>query len=290
MQLNFFEHSHDTMLRNDVVHVIERHDAGAARSAWKVFNMAFADDATLQPLDVLVIALERRTAEVFADHDALRNARCGLQQEIGPAALRMLGERGAAVWLAPMWRGLAQRAAALVFLPGRSDDHAIPMWLLAAEWQVATEAVVDIASWRRIPVPLAWMAEARYRMHGLNASLALLAELAWLSPQRFDALSRRIADSRLERLRQKFDANFEGEGNVADLTWFPAWMLTENPALAPLLGKAQRSLDSAPEQAMRLLLELLGLEKQGRHHDVVARRKVLRDLHPSLYAACMATR
>ena len=203
MQLNFFEHNHDTMLRNDVVHVIERHDAGAARSAWKVFNMAFADDATLQPLDVLVIALERRTAEVLADHDALRKARCGLQQEIGPAALRMLGERGAAVWLAPMWRGLAQRAAALAFLPGRSDDHATPMWLLAAEWQRAALAVVGIASWRRIPVPLAWMAEARYRMHGLDASLALLAELAWLSPQRFDALSRRIADPRLERLRHK---------------------------------------------------------------------------------------
>ena len=75
-----------------------------------------------------------------------------------------------------MWRGLAQRAA---------------------------EAVVDIGSWRRIPVPLAWMAEARYHMHGLGASLALLAELAWLSPHRFDALSRRIADPRLERLRHK---------------------------------------------------------------------------------------
>ena len=75
-----------------------------------------------------------------------------------------------------MWCGLAQRAA---------------------------EAVVDIASWRRIPVPLAWMAEARYRMYGLDDSLALLAELAWLSPQRFDALSRRLADPRLESLRHK---------------------------------------------------------------------------------------
>ncbi|SCK08316.1 hypothetical protein VAR608DRAFT_0233 [Variovorax sp. HW608] len=36
---------------------------------------------------------------------------------------------------------------------------------------------------------------------------------------------------------------------------------------------------------MRLLLELLGLERQGRHHDVVERRKALRDTHPSLYAA-----
>ena len=67
-------------------------------------------------------------------------------------------------------------------------------------------------------------------------------------------------------------------------------MLTQKPALANALGGAQRSLDSAPEQAMRLLLELLGLERQGRQHDVVARRKLLRDLHPSLYAAYLAAR
>ena len=65
-------------------------------------------------------------------------------------------------------------------------------------------------------------------------------------------------------------------------------MLTQKPALANALGGAQRSLDSAPEQAMRLLLELLGLERQGRHHDVVSHRKLLRGRHPALYAAYMA--
>jgi len=37
-------------------------------------------------------------------------------------------------------------------------------------------------------------------------------------------------------------------------------------------------------------LACLGLERQGRHHDIVERRKALRDLHPSLYAAYMRTR
>ena len=87
-----------------------------------------------------------------------------------------------------------------------------------------------------------------------------------------------------------FDANFEGQGEVRDLAWFPAWVLTEKPVLARQLGEAQRCLHTAPEQAMRLMLELLGLERQGRHHDVVARRKALRDAHPSLYAAYMKTR
>jgi hypothetical protein len=41
---------------------------------------------------------------------------------------------------------------------------------------------------------------------------------------------------------------------------------------------------------MRIVLELLGLERQGRHHDVVERRKALRDLNSALFASYMATR
>jgi hypothetical protein len=67
-------------------------------------------------------------------------------------------------------------------------------------------------------------------------------------------------------------------------------VLIEQPALAPLLAQAQRSLWSEAEQGMRLVLELLGLERQGRHHDVVERRKALRDLNRSLFASYMATR
>ena len=293
MQLDIFDHSHDTMLRNDVVHAIERHDAGAARSAWRIFRREFPNDDCLARLDVLVGALEHRTSEAFPDHDVLRHARCNLSQDVEPAAIRMMGEQAASTWLATLWRELALRSAQLAFLPARCDDHAAPMWLLGGEWQAAMaamDAVAGIASWRRIPAPLAWMAEARFHLKDLDAALALLAELAWLSPQRFDDLTQRIADPRLEILCKKFDASFEGEGEVQDLAWFPAWLLTEKPGLAHLLGETQRSLDTAPEQAMRVLLELLGLERQGRHHDMVARRKVLRGLHPSLYAANMATR
>ena len=290
MQLDIFEHSRDTMLRNDVVLAIERHDAIAARSAWRIFSQDFPSDETLPLLEVLVRALERRVSTAFSEHDALREARLELTHQIGPAALRMLGKNGAATWLGALWRELAQRSAQLVFIAARDEDHAAPLWLLGGEWSAAMDCVARIASWRRIPAPLAWMAEARLRMNGLDAALALLVQLAWLSPQRFDDLTQRIADPRLEPLRKKFDASFEGDGDVADLAWFPAWLLTEKPALANLLGEAQRSLDTAPEQAMRLLLELLRLERQGRHHAVVARRKVLRDLHPSLYAAYMATR
>jgi hypothetical protein len=134
------------------------------------------------------------------------------------------------------------------------------------------------------------MTEAQYRVHGLDGAWGLLAELAWLSPERFDDLTKRLCDPVLERLRKAFDAGFDGHGDVRDLAWFPAWVLTEKPALSGLLGQAQRCLHTEPEQAMRLLLELLGLERQGRHHELVARRKAPRDTHASLYASYMRTR
>jgi hypothetical protein len=75
-----------------------------------------------------------------------------------------------------------------------------------------------------------------------------------------------------------------------DLAWFPAWVLTERAGLARWLGEAQPSRDSAPERVMRLLIELIGLERQGRHHNVIERRKALRDMHPILYGAYMKSR
>ena len=89
---------------------------------------------------------------------------------------------------------------------------------------------------------------------------------------------------------RKFDANFEGSGQTADLAWFPAWVLTDKPAVAPLLREAQPSRQTAPERATRLLLQILSLERQGNQHELVERRKALRDLHAGLYAAYMRTR
>ena len=297
MQLDIFEHSRDTVLRNDVLDALERGDAGAARAAWQRFAEEYPHDQTLRLLVVLIAALEQRTSTAFADHDAARDARRALTDEIEPAALRLFGDRAGAAWLLPFWRETAQRSATLAFRADRHDDHAAPLWLRAGDWAQAAEAVATIESWRRIPAPLAWMAEAQHRLGGLRGndsdqtgSLALLAELAWLAPARVDNLVKCLADPALAKLLKKFGASFEGEGNLDDLAWFPAWALTEEPGLARWLGQAQPSLHTEPERAMRLMLDLLSLERQGRHHDLVAKRKLLRDVHASIYGAYMKTR
>ena len=290
MQLDLFEHSRDLMLRNDVLQALEQRDAAAARQAWCRLQSQYAGDRALAALLSLVTALEQpqqgcfaSTAEAAAALDALQHTVVAAAQQLWPAAT-------ARAWLAPLWARLAERAAPLPYSADASELHAAALWLRAGHFEHAALAVAGIASWRRIPAPLAWMAQACCRRDGVDAHWALLAELAWLSPQRLDALCRSLADPVLDPLRRRFDAGFEGDGDVHDLAWFPAWLLCERPALAARLGQAGQGLQQPPERAMRLLLDLLHLERQGRQHDLPARRRQLRELHPALFAHYMKTR
>jgi hypothetical protein len=46
----------------------------------------------------------------------------------------------------------------------------------------------------------------------------------------------------------------------------------------------------APERVARLIVDLLALEKQGRHAEIVTLRKKLRDGHAGLFAFYMRSR
>lgn len=297
MQLDIFEHSREVMLRNDAVHALERRDASAALQACERLARESPADESLPALRVLSGYIERAEVDrhdVFRDHEGLHEARQMLHETIRSAAQRTFGDPGAAAWLTASWQELARRAGSLAFDGRYPHDHAAALWLRAGDWENAAEAVATIESWRRIPAPLAWMAEARLHLLGLQATWPLLAELGWLSPALLEEVAQCSPDPLLPQLIGGFEANFEatsaGAGETSDLSWFAAWVLTERPGLREHLALAQASQHSAPEQAMRLLVELLGMERQGRHADIVARRKVLRDLQPSLYAAYMKSR
>lgn len=290
MQLDIFDHSRDVMLRNDLRDALLRRDAGAASAATDAFAAEFADDPLPPDARLLIAALAPDAAPDFADAVAAEAAIDLLEGAIAPAARRVLGAEDAPRWLAPLWRTLADRAARLPYRADGPDAHAAALYLKAGDWHAAARAVEGIESWPRIPAPLQWMVEARWHAHGLDAAWGLLAELAWLAPQRLDAVAQRVADPAFGRLRRRFDAAFEGDGADPDLAWFPAWVLCDTPALAPHLGLARPGLNRPPEQAMRLLLDLLHLERQGRQRDLVDRRQRLRALQPSLYAAYLATR
>lgn len=290
MQFDLFNDSQGVAQRNDVIHAVLRGDAVAARLAWDNLRHTNPQDDSLASLGVLVTAVANRTLMPLASHEALSGQRDALHQTLAPAAQRTMGAVDAAAWLRARWQELAQRAAPLSYQPERPEDHAAPLCLCAGQWQAAADAVAGIASWRRIPSPLAWMLRARLHLLGLQASWSLLAELAWLAPERLDAVATAVADPMLQALRLKFEQEFEVEGDPSDLAWFPAWVLIEQPALAPALTLAQASQHWPPEQAMRLLLVLLGLERQGRQSEMIEHRKALRGLSGELYGQYMARR
>jgi hypothetical protein len=86
-----------------------------------------------------------------------------------------------------------------------------------------------------------------------------------------------------------FEAGLADEGDL-DLSWFPAWLLITAPEMASVMRQSQAGNGKPPERVARLIMELLALEKQGRHADLVAQRRKLRDLHPGLYKYYMSSR
>jgi hypothetical protein len=297
-QLDIFADSRDVVLRNDVLDQLQRRVGAAARAALVQLAAAYPDDGALSAMGVLTRELEHAPAVPFADHAALAIARRHLEEEVVPAARRVLPAQTAHAWLAPCWSSLAQRAAALAFrgadagihAASHAESHAAPLWLLAGEWATASKAVDGIESWWRIPAPLAWMTEARYRTGGLDAAWPLLAELAWLAPGRFAALLPALGDASLDALRRRFDADFPGSGEVDDYAWFPAWLLVVKPALAGRFGEARVQRDLAASRATALLGEILRREHEGDQYELVSLRQDFSRLHPGLFEAYMVTR
>jgi hypothetical protein len=289
MQFDLFEYNRDTGMRYDVLVALEEFDAPAARRALVTLVAAFPQDAALPGLRDLIEVVAQKSDALFATHAAAAQVRQRLAG-IESTALLMFEPANGRRWLARLWRETAVRATRLPFLAAESEHHAAPLFLQAGDWQAAMDAVAAIVSWRRIPAPLGWMALARYRQSGLEAAWPLLCELAWMSPGRFDTLAARLADPVITGLLKKFNAGFEGKGDVSDLAWFPAWVLVEDAALAQWLHDMQPARDGAAERAAQTLLELLRLERRGQHQAVVERRKRLQGLQPSLYAAYMKTR
>jgi len=183
MQLDIFEHSHEVILRNDVIEALARHDASAARAACDRLAFECPVDESLGDMRALLKIVERSGPRSFANHAALKEARQTVEG-VETVAVRIFGSEVAPQWLGIMWATLALGAGALHFRADDADDHAAPLWLRARNWKAAAQAVGTIESWRRIPAPLAWMTQARLHLLGLPATWPLIAELGWLSPAR----------------------------------------------------------------------------------------------------------
>jgi len=290
MQLDIFQHSRDVMLRNELAQALQRRDAQAAGSARQALAGEYPEDPALADASTLIDALTYFDTAPFTAPAQVQQTRERVEKHVAPAARRQCGDTAADAWLSTLWGCLARRAAELPYCRDDPQSHCAALWLRAGDWNAAVEAVERIESWRRIPVPLAWMARARWQIFGFDLALPLLVELAWVSPRRFEELARSLQDRALRALLQRFDADFEGVGDSDDAAWFPAWLLVEQPRLSELLVGARTSRGSLAEEGWQLMMSLLTLERQGRHAELIEHRRRLKGLHEGLYRAYMKSR
>ena len=288
MQLDIFNDSHDIMLQNDVIAALKQRDTQSGRQALATLATEYPAHALLTPMAKLLDTLTMPNTP-FADHDAAAGVVHEMETVVTPAAHAVFGANAAATWLAPIWHLLAEREACLPFQATQPKTHAAWPYLQGGEGAAAEAAVKSIASWRRIPATLSWMAQARCKQHGLLPAWPLLLELAWIDAAAFDDLAHRLDEPSLPKLLREFDYAMDSDG-TPDRAWFPAWLLTALPELATVFRDTQPGGNKPPERAARLVAELLALEKQGRHTDLVAQRKRLRDAHEGLYRLYMASR
>ncbi|MDZ7855842.1 hypothetical protein [Sphaerotilus sp.] len=291
-QLDIFEDARDVALRNDLAGAVERCDSDAARAATAALRSEFGDDPVLPPAQRLVAHIEtQQGAQARFDAAQVLAWRGELEGEIDGAAHALLGAQAARAWLAAQWRWLADRAHTVPWHTSHADAHAAPLYLRAGDWAAAAEAAVAIESWRRIPLPLLWVVHAHWRlgrMDGPTGAWPLLAEALWLAPTRAAALIPQLADPRLDRLASGFESDFDPATD--DWAWLPAWALVDQPGLLATLAPADAPADCAPADGYGLVAALLRLERQGRHHEIVAHRRRLKALSQTLFVVYMRTR
>ncbi len=294
-QLDIFDDSGDTALRNDLADALLAGDADAAQRIADTLVATLGADHVLAPAAALLIEYLRgwpaRAGQGSMAVHQVRNACQCLDGPIAAAAGAVLGTPAAATWLASQWCSLAVQAAGISWQPAHADVHAAALYLRAQAWPSAAEAVSRIASWRQIPKPLMWMAQACWRRDGADAAWPLLAESLWLAPASAGTLVAELADRDLRRLIARFEERWAPAATAgADWAWLPAFVLVERPLLAGPLAGAAPAVQAPPSQAFAVVAALLRLERQGRHHEIVAHRARLQSLSAPLFAAYMSTR
>jgi hypothetical protein len=293
-QLDIFDDSRDVALRNDLAQALLDGNTFAALRIANTLQTEFGGDRMLAPAAKLIEHHHWRqslAANGHLDVATVLDARHRLDGTVALAATAVFGAHEAAAWLAGQWRWLAGQASGIGWHPAHAEAHAAALYLCGQAWLQAAEAVSRIDSWRRIPVPLLWMTQARWRGDGADAAWPLLAEAFWLTPARAAALLPALSGTRLDRVVARFEERFDAAAaSGADWAWLPAFALVDQPLLAGPLSPATPPTQTAPGEGFTVVMALLRLERQGRHNEIVAHRARLQALSTTLFAAYMVNR
>lgn len=302
MQLDIFEHSRPVTLSNAVIAAFAKHDLIAAEAAIIVLSDEFPDEELLSVYDLLFDQLKDFSLGIDSKQVAvpvaqqLAACRQQLVELILPIAGKLLDQSRLHAWARPLWRQLALAATPLAFSMLDNDCHAALFWQAAGDIAEARTAIERIPGWRNIAEPLAWMCEIELKHGTPEIYWPLLAELAWLAPNRLENLLEQ-APTAVDAWYQRFSSNFENHSDdpdlacdlACDLAWFPAWLLIMAPALGELLRPCQFAT-TRPAEACEQLRNLIQLEKTGPQAKLMTTRAKLRTLSPELFALYLRRR
>lgn len=292
MQLDLFIHSADVGLRNAVIEALRARDTDAMRAAIDRLRADFPGDGHLDGFEHLFSGLSALNPPAQSPTGIAEQLE-RIETQLLPSVQKLLGTDAAQRWIEPVYLDLAQGAVGKSFSRGLSSTHAAALFLRAGALAEARAAVAEIPSWRRIPEPLAWMAQIALRENKSEEFWPLLAELAWIAPALFTellaGLDERASSALIRRLYREFGSTAEVDDESDEASWFPAWLLVEHPELLPFLRTAEH-YSSRPARSAAVLIDLLIGERQGAASSLPDKRKQLRDLAPMLFRHYMARR
>lgn len=284
-QLDLFLDGRDAFLVHEVVTSLLARDAARATRAIARLGDEHPRHPDLLALTLLADALPKWSSSPRAPAALMARVEA-VERELAPAARRLLGT-GAASFLAPVWRALAEAAAGLPFDDANPRAHAGWLFRQSDDWADVRRAVEAEPAWAARPVLRHWLGLARHHLGEREAAMRLWLPLCWIDPPFF---AREVVTLPDAILRDGWDA-FEETAPVDDFlgdvphaaAWFPAWLLVRHRGLARLFH-AQDVSDGGPAaRVFSALLILVPLEGQGLSDEVIAQRRALRQLSPEFF-------
>lgn len=172
------------------------------------------------------------------------------------------------------------------FDPRHPERHSSRAYREGLDWERLRRSVLAVPGYEREPVLLARLAEAEWRLRNRTKAIESWFALCRLAPEEFERMieARGFPDWAL-RSAWRVALEQEQESEMTP-SWFPAWMLLEEPGLAGVLEPSHA--DDGPSRAFDVMIALLS--HPGPDERSIELRRTLQAIHPGLLARYLEKR
>ncbi|HIJ85631.1 MAG TPA: hypothetical protein HPQ00_15695, partial [Magnetococcales bacterium] len=286
VQMDLFLDTPETMLINDLLQAIVKHDVPTSTDLFKRLEKEHARNGMLEEFRPLLGAITRGKTLVEDPMGGLEL----LQGEITPCARQSLG-RLEDLFLKPFYRIFDHAFVGKAFDPKHPEAHR--SWTLERleDWKSVGECVLLEEDWMQQPVLLFRRAHALFRLRRLDSSRQVWILFFWKFPRQAAQVLEAGGDKDLMRWWHGF-TDWTADKEV-DYDLFPAWMLLDQPKLAENRAEWSEETDKTipGRKAFFLLADLLDAEKETPFSpDSMKLRRKLKKAFPELFTLFMQTR